>query len=67
MCGTLHSMLPHAPALRELASLAGSMKACTVKRTSHSTRRIYAATLMVKRMSRSVHAGLPNRTGCGRS
>jgi hypothetical protein len=29
------------------------------KRTSHSTRRIYAATLMVKRMSRSVRAGPP--------
>jgi len=31
MCGTLHSMLPHAPALRKLDGLAGSMKAYTVE------------------------------------
>src|SRR5882762_826854 len=31
MCGTLHSMLPHAPAKRKLAGLAGSMKAYTVQ------------------------------------
>jgi len=31
MCGTLHSMLPHAPAQRKLAGLAGSMKAYTVQ------------------------------------
>jgi hypothetical protein len=31
MCGTLHSILPHAPALRKLAGLAGSMKAYTVE------------------------------------
>jgi hypothetical protein len=29
------------------------------KPTSHSTRRIYAATLMMKRMSRSVRSGPP--------
>ena len=45
------------------ATLAAEQRNLTLlvqcKRTSHSTRRIYAATLMVKRMSRCVRVGPP--------
>jgi len=59
MCGTRHRCFRTRRLAAKLVCHAASVTACTEKRTSHSTRRVYAATLMVKRMSRSVRAAPP--------